>query len=580
MAMQISEGDDDDLYYDAASEDDFEAEDESDSDIDEDETINWDEEFRPPVHNFQGPDDQIKDDFRHHFGTSLDILRKFIDDSMVEKIAVESNRYAEQVKRTSPRAFIGWTPVTAADIWRFLSLILAMTLVKKSSYKEYWSTDPLVSTTFFPSVMSRDRFISILRALHFVNNETVPQTNQDRFIKLGSFMTDLLMNFQRAIHAGKVLCIDESLIPFKGRLSFKQYNPKKRSRFGVKLFLVVDSAMQFVLDVLPYQGKSTQITDRSWISLVGFGGAAVLTLLQPYLDAGRRIIIDNWFHSLKLARMLKDRLTYVLGTVQKRRKGIPRGARMTRKLRKGEVETFSDGDVLIERWQDRREVLILNTFMPHGMTEWPSTNPNNQRMKPDTVLLYNKTMGGVDNVDKTIKPNQSLRKSYKWYKKVAFYLVELSVYNSMIMYNTTQNDQVGFRRLNYEVFVKSIIHNILTKFPVARKPRGRPSQSRVSVPLANMHIPERVMKENGYPSKSDCFHCKTKLGKRTITQFKCLACEKRLCIGSSVFNCFKFYHDEMSPTDFITAPQLGLNGILHPRKSALKSNRNHFKFRF
>ena len=33
--MQISEGDDDDLYYDAASEDDFEAEDESDSDIDE-----------------------------------------------------------------------------------------------------------------------------------------------------------------------------------------------------------------------------------------------------------------------------------------------------------------------------------------------------------------------------------------------------------------------------------------------------------------------------------------------------------------------------------------------------------------
>lgn len=193
------------------------------------------------------------------------------------------------------------------------------------------------------------RFISILRALHFVNNETVPQTNQDRFIKLGSFMTDLLMNFQRAIHAGKVLCIDESLIPFKGRLSFKQYNPKKRSRFGVKLFLVVDSAMQFVLDVLPYQGKSTQITDRSWISLVGFGGAAVLTLLQPYLDAGRRIIIDNWFHSLKLARMLKDRLTYVLGTVQKRRKGIPRGARMTRKLRKGEVETFSDGDVLIER---------------------------------------------------------------------------------------------------------------------------------------------------------------------------------------------------------------------------------------
>ncbi|XP_021953595.1 piggyBac transposable element-derived protein 3 [Folsomia candida] len=424
---------------------------------------------------------------------------------MVETIAVESNRYAEQVKEISPRAFISWSPVNAADIWRFFAVILAMTLVKKSSYKEYWSTDSLVSTPFFPTVMSRDR----------------------------------------AIHAGKDLCTDESLFPFKGRLSFKQYNPKKRSRFGVKLFLIEDCAIQFVLDVLPYQGKSTQITDRSWIEAVGFGGAAVLTLLQSFLDSGSRVIVDNWFHSLKLARMLKDRLTYVLVTVQKRRKGMPKTVRMTRKLHKGEIETFSDGEVFIERWMDRREVLLLNTLMPHGMTESPSTNPTNQRLKPDTVLLYNKTMGGVDNVDKTIKPNQSLRKSYKWYKKVAFYLVELAVYNSMIIYNATQNDRAGFRRLNYEAVVKSIIQNILIKFPVPRKPRVRPSQSRSSVPLTSIHIPERVLKENGYPSKSNCFHCRTKLGKRTVTQFKCTGCEKRLCIGSSVFNCFKFHHDEL-----------------------------------
>lgn len=172
-------------------------------------------------------------------------------------------------------------------------------------------------------------------------------------------MGDLLRNFRSAIHAGRDLCIDESLIPFKGRLSFKQYNPKKRSRFGVKLFLVVDCAFKFVLDILPYQGKSTLIPDRSWITKLGFGGAAVMTLVQSYLDAGRRIIVDNWFHSLKLARILKTRLMYVLGTVQKRRKGIPKTARMTRKLRKGEIETFSDGNVLIERFVDYFKTMLI-----------------------------------------------------------------------------------------------------------------------------------------------------------------------------------------------------------------------------
>lgn len=126
----------------------------------QDENVNWDQTFLPHLDDFQGPNEQIKPDFLQDSGTSpLDILRKFMDDGMVQKIVTESNRYAEQVKWTSPRAFVGWTPVNAAEIWRFLALILNMTIVKKLSYKEYWSTDPLVSTPFFGTVMSRDRYL-------------------------------------------------------------------------------------------------------------------------------------------------------------------------------------------------------------------------------------------------------------------------------------------------------------------------------------------------------------------------------------------------------------------------------------
>lgn len=196
------------------------------------------------------------------------------------------------------------------------------------------------------------------------------------------------------------------------------------------------------------------------------------------------------------------------------------------------------------RWMDRREVVMLNTFLPHGMTESPSSNPSNQRLKPNTVLLYNKTMGGVDNVDKTIKPNQSLRKSYKWYKKVAFYLVELAVYNAMMLHNQVNRERVGFRRLNYEAFLKSIIRDIVEQFPLVRKPKGRPPHL-LPAPVSKLHLPERVMKENGDPSKSNCFYCRVKLGKRKITQFRCTGCEKRLCIGDGVNNCFKQHHEHL-----------------------------------
>jgi len=44
---------------------------------------------------------------------------------------------------------------------------------------------------------------------------------------------------------------------------------------------------------------------------------------------------------------------------------------------------------LFFRWSDRREVVMMNTYMDHEMNTSVSTNPNNRRLKPATVLVYN-----------------------------------------------------------------------------------------------------------------------------------------------------------------------------------------------
>ena len=53
----------------------------------------------------------------------------------------------------------------------------------------------------------------------------------------------LTEKFSCFYQAGQSLCLDKSLLLYKGQLSFKQYIPSKRSRFTLKFFFCV---MQFL----------------------------------------------------------------------------------------------------------------------------------------------------------------------------------------------------------------------------------------------------------------------------------------------------------------------------------------------
>ncbi len=65
--------------------------------------------------------------------------------------------------------------------------------------------------------------------------------------------------FRRIMVPYRNLCIDESLMLWKGRLHFKQYIPSKRHRFGIKIFILCDCRTGFLLDFVIYVGSGTQI---------------------------------------------------------------------------------------------------------------------------------------------------------------------------------------------------------------------------------------------------------------------------------------------------------------------------------
>jgi len=127
-----------------------------------------------------------------------------------------------------------------------------------------------------------------------------------RLWKLGKILPSLIKNFEDCINPGEYLCVDESLLSFKGRLSFKQYMPLKRSRFGFKYFALVDCEMKFLTKLRVYLGKSS---NNNTIKKFGIGGSTVLLLLDESIGRNHKLIIDNCFNSPLLQYYLTEHLS-------------------------------------------------------------------------------------------------------------------------------------------------------------------------------------------------------------------------------------------------------------------------------
>ena len=77
------------------------------------------------------------------------------------------------------------------------------------------------------NVMSRERWEQIKANLHFNNNDNMPpptDPDRDKLFKLRPLIDDLLFKFQ-ALPQEQTLCVDEQMVPFKGKLRLKQYLP-------------------------------------------------------------------------------------------------------------------------------------------------------------------------------------------------------------------------------------------------------------------------------------------------------------------------------------------------------------------
>ncbi|KAG7165489.1 Golgi pH regulator-like 1, partial [Homarus americanus] len=145
----------------------------------------------------------------------------FIDKRIIDSVLVETNRFAEQTGQDDSL----WRPVTEAELFVFFAMKMLGGIVKMPEEEMNWSHDELLERPIFRQLMTMKWYSKIKQYLHFVDNETHDaQTHPNpKLYKIYDVFMTLCENFGKCYTPRQDVCIDESLMLFKGRVDYGEY---------------------------------------------------------------------------------------------------------------------------------------------------------------------------------------------------------------------------------------------------------------------------------------------------------------------------------------------------------------------
>ncbi|XP_022907013.1 piggyBac transposable element-derived protein 4-like [Onthophagus taurus] len=364
----------------------------------------------------------------------VDFFLLFFDKEVQDLLVTETNRYAEQQilngiceETVSEHSIVSkWYDTDAHELMRFFGIIIWMGLDQKPTLRDYWSKKVLYKSEVAKlGRMSRNRFEALLHFLHISDNENCP--SGDRLYKISPLVQMLNRKFQHLCNPKDKICIDETMVPFRGRLSFLQYIPGKRHKYGVKLFkLCVDGGYTYSVKIYG-GGGGIKTSDKPLATRV------VMELMEPLLNTGRTLYTDNFYTSVGLAHELNDNQTHLVGTLRQNRKLNPKAV-TSAKLKKGEIKMQqSNTKVVVAKWKDKRDVLFLTTRAVPEMVEVPTKRGS--VLKPSTIVEYNTAKGFIDISDQKASYSSPVRRGIKWYRKIVVELLTNTVLvNAMVVF--------------------------------------------------------------------------------------------------------------------------------------------------
>ncbi|KAL4101127.1 hypothetical protein QTP88_021147 [Uroleucon formosanum] len=294
--------------------------------------------------------------------------------------------------------------------------LLAIKKGNRADIVEHWQSDG-TGLVILRANFSYRRFLFLLRSLRLDDvTDRKDREKTDKLAAVREFQSDFVKNCQNSYSVGEFVTIDEMLVAFRGRCGFIQYMSQKPAKYGLKYYALCDSKTFYTYSLELYCGKQ----------LVGpYGNNSnkptdiVKRLVEPIKNSNRNLTTDNYYTSYPLAEYLLQVGLTLLGTMKRNKREIPPEFISEKNRQVGSSLSGFQNDMSLTSYVTKKKkcVIILST-----MHDTVDIDPDTH--KPETILDYNSTKGGVDSVDQMCSTYSTSRKTRRWTMTVLFRILD------------------------------------------------------------------------------------------------------------------------------------------------------------
>ena len=483
-------------------------------------------------------------------GEPISYFDLYFTEEIIEKIYKQTNTYARQyisryIATLKMHSVVHhWKPTDAAEMKTFLGLCILMGLIHKPKVSLYWSKDELYNTPIFGQIMSRTRFQLILKFLHFEDNEDEVYDSwnpkRDKLFKVRSISNMLKQRFNTAYSPAENLTIQQSAIRLKPGSDIK--------------LCTLSTVDGIILDFILAQGNMDEVLMKVPGQAWSQSERIALTLISPYLDKGHTLLTDSWCTTPRLAEYALKRSTKLVGMTTQDAQNFSKVFPDDTDMDRGSSVFKAKGNVLAIKYRaykgnyDKtpKVFYVLSTKNCANLQKTNKTDRyGNAVQTPEALVYYDQNICKAGKLDQQLSTIQVLRKSFKWYHKIFFKLLMMSLFSGHRLY------KISGGKSDFLQFLHDVVLSLVANSPrLTKESEHAPDDNLIR--LSARHFPAQVPYEGNASHKKNCSKMcrvcyargkRTKGGKSLKTVWMCLDCpgQPGLCAGE----CFKAFHTQL-----------------------------------
>ncbi|CAK1579943.1 unnamed protein product [Parnassius mnemosyne] len=461
--------------------------------------------------------------------TLLQCFELFLDPDVFESLVNCTNIYINTIKTKYQRERDA-KPTNLTEMRAFVGLLIVIGANRsgRQNLRDFWDNSNGTGFELVYLTMSINRFRFLLRSLRFDDIRDRPQRQEiDKLAAIRCFIEGMKNRCLEYYTPSEHMTLDEQLVAFRGRCGFIMYLPNKPAKFGIKIFMVVDTKCPYIYNFEVYCGEQPEGPFRVSNKVAD----VTKRLLEPLINMGCNVTMDNWFTSYPVAlQLLEERIT-VVGTLKSNKPEIPTSFKTSQGRQiNSSLFGFQKECTLVSYVPKRNKTVLLLSTMHHDEAIDATTG---DAKKPEIITFYNHTKCGVDIVDRMCRQYDVSRNSRRWPLTLFFNFLNIAAINGLVIHQLNNSNENIIRRIFLQTLGFELVKPlILERIYQDNVPGSIKTRAKLLLNISEAPQQGNIVIRGGVARCAFCSRIRDRSTRKT-----CSKCYRRICTDHQILIC-------------------------------------------